>query len=154
MFIYLLTHSRELAKKSNTGKLVSAVLPQQSRVIVWQRTEPDTELLERIQKGKVALLYPGETSQVIEQADSYAYYILLDGTWQEAQKMYNKSSYLKCLPKVSLSLQQPSAFHLRRNQKAQGLCTAECAIALLKHQGCNQLADQLQVTFDVFLKNY
>ncbi len=62
--------------------------------------------------------------------------------------MVNHSPYLHDLPKVSLTPNAPSIYKLRRNQKDTGLCTAECAIELLKlHQQttkAKQIVDALQ----------
>ena len=49
---------------------------------------------------------------------------LLDGTWQEANKMLRQSPWLQQLPKVALHLTRiNSHYELRRNQK--GVCTLE-----------------------------
>jgi len=131
-----LTHSRELLRKTNTGKLVKDVLGKQCSIFEWQRKLPNPELLQHIANQSVALLYPHEDSHPLGKQDaSFDAYILIDATWQEAQKMVNHSPYLHGLPKVSLTPNTPSIYKLRRNQKETGLCTAECAIELLKlHQ--------------------
>ncbi len=151
MFIYLLTHEREISKKSNTGKLVVKVAPDHSKVVVWKRKEPCIELLKEIETGRVALLYPSIDSKPVEEMADIDSYILLDGTWQEAQKMYNKSPYLKTLPKANISTEKISRYHMRRNQKQQGLCTAECAIEVLKHNKEQVLAKKLTDSFELFL---
>ncbi|RLV60234.1 DTW domain-containing protein [Parashewanella curva] len=58
MNIILLTHQRELSKKTNTGVLVTDVLEESAKVIIWERTNPSPDILTAIEKGKVALLYP------------------------------------------------------------------------------------------------
>ncbi|MDQ6983846.1 MAG: DTW domain-containing protein, partial [Ghiorsea sp.] len=103
MNIYLLTHGRELLRKTNTGKLVKEVLGKQCSIFEWQRKEPNAQLLQHIASQSIALLYPHEDSnQIGELEASFDAYILIDATWQEAQKMYNHSPYLHGLPKVSL----------------------------------------------------
>ena len=151
MFLYLLTHERELTKKSNTGRLVVQSVPEYAKIITWKRKEPCPELIDKIAVGSTALLYPGENSEPLEEGGQFDSYILLDGTWQEAQKMYNKSSYLKTLPKVKITTDQISQYHMRRNQKEQGLCTAECAVELLKHSKEPALAEKLTDNFELFL---
>ncbi len=145
MNIYLLTHQRELGRSSNTGKLVADVLQENCRVIIWDRVNPDTELLQRIKNEAVALLFPGEHSVNLEQSENiFDSYILLDATWQQAVKMYNHSPYLKHLPRLVIHQSAPSIYSLRRNQKEQGLCTAESAITLLKHHRQATVADKLE----------
>ncbi|MDQ7001223.1 MAG: tRNA-uridine aminocarboxypropyltransferase [Ghiorsea sp.] len=140
LHIYLLTHSRELERPTNTGVLVKQVLGQQCTVLEWQRKLPNPDLLLHIQHKAIALVYPHSTSHELQkQSKHFDSFILLDATWQEAQKMYNHSPYLHDLPKFSLKLDAPSIYTLRRNQKETGLCTAECAIKLLKlHQQTKQ----------------
>ncbi|MCF6208255.1 MAG: DTW domain-containing protein [Ghiorsea sp.] len=144
MNIYLLTHSRELARKTNTGSLVKQVLGEQCTIFEWARKSPNAELLQRIQDDNIALLYPLESSQQLESLPhTFDAYILIDATWQEAQKMYNHSPYLHNLPKVALKPDLPSIYSLRRNQKETGLCTAECVSVLSKHHRETEQATHL-----------
>jgi DTW domain-containing protein YfiP len=147
MNIFLLTHQRERFKKTNTGSLVVDVLGGNARVVVWDRVAPDPELLKIIGEGSVALLYPSDDSQFVSEASDYENYIIIDGTWQEAQKIYNRSSYLKGLSAVKILPNRPSAYSLRRNQREGCLCTAECAIEILKARGFSMMADDLQTAF-------
>jgi len=157
MKIYLLTHERELNKTSNTGCLVKKCLKEQAEVIVWQRKEPDETLLELIRSGELAMLFP-EQKQVLknntEQAsvEDFEKFIILDSTWQEARKMYNRSAYLQQTKKISLNTKHVSAYRKRRNQIEGGLSTAECVIELLKQKKNKNLAVSLQTEFDVFNK--
>lgn len=147
MNIFLLTHQRERLKNTNTGSLVVDVLAEKARVVVWDRVMPDPELLDVIAEDSIALLYPSAESQVVAETTNYQNYIIIDGTWQEAQKIYNRSPYLKGLPAVRVSSDKASAYNLRRNQKKDGLCTAECAIEILKARGFSKQANDLQSAF-------
>jgi len=154
MKLQLLTHPRELSKKTNTGSLVAQTLGKNCRIVPWHRVSPDVELLHEIANSSVALLYPGEDSEELNTMSHYESYIILDGTWQQAQKMYNQSPYLKALKKVHLNPAKASIFSLRRNQKSNGLCTAECAVTLLEHQGLSEQAQQLQKKLIQFIEEY
>jgi DTW domain-containing protein YfiP len=147
MKIILLTHQRERFKKTNTGSLVVEVLGDDARVIVWDRATPDPDLVKTIAEGSIALLYPSADSQFVSYVSDYQHYIIIDGTWQEAQKVYNRSPYLKALPAVKIPTDKPSAYNLRRNQRVDGLCTAECAIEILATRGYSMLAKDLQMVF-------
>jgi len=133
---------------------VAKTLGKNCRVIPWHRLTPDAELLHEIASTSVALLYPGEDSDDLNDKTDFASYIILDGTWQQAQKMYNQSPYLKSLQKVHISPTEASIFSLRRNQKSSGLCTAECAVELLKHRGLSEQAQQLQTRLIKFIEQY
>ena len=154
MNIYLLTHSRELRRKTNTGGLVKQVLGKQCSIFEWQRKQPSAELLQHIQDENIALLYPHADSQELGTQDNpFDSYILIDATWQEAQKMYNHSPYLHELPKVSLKPDTPSIYSLRRNQKETGLCTAECVNALLNTDNNTKQANILHESLQAHIKS-
>lgn len=151
MNIILLTHQRELKKKSNTGSIVVDVLGDQAEVIIWQRADPSPRLLSYIAQGDIALLYPSEDSKEISTSDIHEKFVIIDGTWQEAQKIYNRSPYLHNLPSVKINAGAPSAYNLRRNQRSGCLCTAECAIEVLSHKGFYSKASELQSELASFL---
>lgn len=157
MQIILLTHSRELLRANNTGQLVSQVLGERARVIEWHRKQPDPVLITAIDAGLVGLVFPTDDGPPLVSSNSadnvnasakectppFEYLLLIDATWQEARKMYNKSPYLKSLVKVGLQPTHASIYPLRRNQLEGGLCTAECVALLLKQAGEPELAQQL-----------
>ncbi|WP_144209630.1 tRNA-uridine aminocarboxypropyltransferase [Shewanella donghaensis] len=69
--------------------------------------------------------------------------VIIDATWQEARKIYNRSPYIKQLEKVSLAPKAESLYQLRRNQVEGGLCTAECAIEILNSIGETEQAKSI-----------
>ncbi|WP_319004927.1 tRNA-uridine aminocarboxypropyltransferase [Microbulbifer aggregans] len=154
MQIILLTHERELDRPTNTGSLAVSVAGGGVglvRRIVWSRTAPDQELLADVNKPGIGLLYPTTEVEGEEiNAAECENFILLDGTWQEARKMYNRSPYLQSVSRVSLGSAQSSRYRLRRNQKAGGLCTAECVVEILRVKGQQALAAALEAEFFEF----
>jgi len=151
MKITLLTHAREVSKKTNTGQLVQKVIPN-TQTIIWQRTEPDVTLLQQLTLNKTALLYFVDETESTANINDYEHFILIDSTWQEARKIFNRSAYLQTLPKIKLSNNQNSKYHLRRNQVEGGLCTAECVIELLREKKQFDIADKLSALFAKFNK--
>jgi len=151
MKIILLTHERELLKASNTGRLVKASLEAMVEIVIWRRKEPDLCLLSVIDAGKAALLFPQTDREDGPKSSISAFdtFVILDSTWQQARKMYNQSSYLKKMPKVSLDAAPDSRYQLRRNQLEGGLCTAECVIELLKQTQQYSHAKKLHEEFDL-----
>jgi len=160
MNVLLLTHERELGKKTNTGDLVLSCFssplnsddktPSRAQRILWQRTEPNGYLLDKIAQNEVALLYPASEGESVESVENFETFIVLDSTWQESRKIINKSPYLKTMPKVSLSSGRTSNFQRRKNQVPGGLCTAECVLELLKLKGRIELAEQLEKEYEHF----
>lgn len=144
MKLFLLTHQKELHRKTNTGSLAVELLGDVVEVVLWERTKPNKKLLHCIEQGRVALLYPHVESETLCETTSYDAYILIDSTWQEAQKIYNKSPYLHDLPCVKIQTDKKSVYRLRRNQKEYGLCTAEIVAEVLKSKSMFELAEDLE----------
>tara|TARA_R110001592_G_scaffold59200_1_gene179622 strand:- start:74238 stop:74633 length:396 start_codon:yes stop_codon:yes gene_type:complete len=80
-------------------------------------------------------------------------YILLDGTWREAKKMF-RSDYLQCLPVLGLQPSDPSEYALREAVHLHQLCTAEVGVEVLKLQGDIEAADSLNAYFQIFRDRY
>jgi len=151
MKLFLLTHEKELHRKTNTGALAVELLGDDIEVVLWERTKPNKKLLDFIEQKNVALLYPHEQSEMLCETTSYDAYILIDSTWQEAQKIYNKSPYLHDLPSVKIHTDKKSVYSLRRNQKEYGLCTAEIVAEVLKSKFMFDQAEGLERMLDDFM---
>lgn len=150
MKIYLLSHERELKKGTNTGRIVKECLGGTVEIVVWKRTEPSKEIVELIDRDQIALLYPDLDDSPARSCQDFENFLILDATWQEARKMYNRSPYLQKASRVSLKINEPSRYKLRRNQIVDGLSTAECAIELLRLKDQERLAEKVSSEFDRF----
>lgn len=148
MKIWLLTHSEELKKLSGTGKIVKNILRDKCEILVWDRTKPNEQISELSPSNTILVYqhqndtqqYNEEEFQRIENA------IIIDGTWQQAKKIYNHSPYLKKFCHYEISGLQ-SNYKKRRNQKVGGLSTAEVAIHLIEQ---TQLKSELLNEFNNF----
>ncbi len=149
MKIFLLTHERELLRPSNTGVLAQSVAPELVERIIWARNTPNPSLLDAINRENSVLLYPVDDADAVP-IESFDNIILLDATWQEARKMFNKSPYLKSLPKAQIKPRQVSQYQLRRNQPDGGLCTAECVVEILIAKNHVDVAERLDAAFGIF----
>jgi len=151
MKITLLSHERELLRPSNSGALVLATLPEIAERRVWQRKKADAEWLEMMAEGRSVLVYPVEqlTCPALHVGE-LDHFILIDATWQESRKIYNRSPYLQELPALHLDAPVASQYRLRRNQQPGALCTAEVVIQLLRQQGELQSAALMQQAFELF----
>ncbi|TLM79292.1 DTW domain-containing protein [Microbulbifer harenosus] len=158
--IILLTHEREVMRPSNTGQLVLTAVSDvgvSAKRLIWRRAEPDKTLLSMLGGGSTGLVYPdtevaGAAYSTLD-IEACQRFILLDATWQEARKMYNRSPYLHAVGRVSLNSARGSRYRLRRNQKKEGLCTAECVVEILRNKDRHELADRLEEQFVHFNEN-
>lgn len=169
----LITHSREYQRNSNTGWLLHTFAD--CRRIVWQRSIPCQQLIHELQQPSYApiLLYPqaqSETSAFIEvdedtnqplpdnilpaYSEKTPLLLLLDGSWQEAQKMVNRSPYLQSLPIVSVIPSTASQYRLRRNQQDGNLATVEVASKFLRILGYHSSSQALMQYFQRFQQHY
>lgn len=148
----LLTHFKELKKPSNTGRLVLEVLGSGAEQLRWDRMTPPAGLLAEIEAGGVALVYPGGAEETGGDLTGIRQVILIDGTWHEARKVYQRSPYLRMVRRVCLKPAGKSVYNLRKNQKESGLCTAECVIEILRITGEKEQSERLLERFLALLK--
>ena len=157
--LVLLTHENELSRDTNTGKLLQQSL-QQCQSFVWQRKTPPAELMALLEDKtrQPFLLFPSDQSIECQQAvmtkamSRKPLFIILDGTWQEAKKMLNKSVWLQAIPQAHLNITSESSYTLRRNQDSGHLCTCEVGVELLKALGEDEQAQQIDGYFQHYLK--
>ncbi|KAI2491051.1 hypothetical protein MHU86_23495 [Fragilaria crotonensis] len=148
--ILLLQHSNESHRKTGTARLLSGTRHLNVRKIVWSgRPDNDTVqlVLNEYRGDTVVLLWTGgeATLPTVPSGGSTTYFLLLDGTWQEAQRMFRKIPELRGLPRLSLQASAPSAYTLRQNfgwrerfshnGEQTLLCTAEVGAELLQQLG-------------------
>ncbi len=157
----LVMFDTEPMKPSNTGRLIADILPD-TAAFQWSRTEPPQELLDLVADPDYQPMvvfpaaYAGSERQVITAPPSGKppLFIMLDGTWTEARKMFRKSPYLDGLPVISVDLSRVSAYRLREAQVEGQYCTAEVAIALLDLAADQPAAQALGDHFSCFRTRY
>ena len=81
-------------------------------------------------------------------------FILLDGTWAEARKMFGRSPCLDHLPVLSLQPDQTSQYKLRRSRRDDHFCTSEVAALCLNLAGEHLAEKTLEAYLDVFTHHY
>lgn len=157
----------EALKPSNTGWLIADVVPD-TTAFGWSRTEVDPALpaLLADPQWQPCVVFPGEYAapeRVVTTlppptptpaAGKRPLFVLLDGTWAEARKMFRKSPYLDGLPVLSLLPGQASAYRLRRSNRDEHLCTSEVAALCLALAGETHAAQTLTAYLDVFTHHY
>ncbi|MDT3280787.1 tRNA-uridine aminocarboxypropyltransferase [Shewanella sp. SP2S1-2] len=72
MQIILLTHERELSRKTNTGQLALAAFPEEVKSIVWSRTAPDNDLVAMLASQQAKLLFPASDTEPAVPIDQNA----------------------------------------------------------------------------------
>ena len=161
----LLMSDIEALKPSNTGWLVADVLAD-TYAFGWTRTETDPALLALLAdpQWQPYVVFPAEyvaperVVHAVQEASGPSakrpLFILLDGTWAEARKMFRKSLYLERFPVLSLSPSQLSRYQLRRSRRDDHFCTSEVAALCLELAGEALVAETLDAYLDVYTHHY
>lgn len=158
----LIMFDGEVYKPSNTGKLIADILPD-TLAFQWSRTEVDPALLAILQdpSRQPYLIFPDSYAtpdrQVVYSpniSSKPALFILLDGTWPEARKMFRKSPYLSSIPMLSINTRAKADYLLRIPSNEQQHCTAEVAATVLELAGDIAASEQLFSHFNYFRDRY
>ena len=166
--VCLLTADIEALKPTNTGWLI-ADLVDDTFAFGWSRTQPDPALLSLLSDPTwdFYVVFPGQYAtpdRVVHTVQSPAQgavgaskrplFILLDGTWSEARKMFGKSPYLNHLPVLSLEPAWASHYKLRRSRCGEHFCTSEVAAQCLNLAGDDVAGQALEAYLGVFTHHY
>ena len=178
----LLMYDTEVLKPSNTGKLIADLIPD-TYAFLWSRTSKNEALLALLndEKWQPFVVFPQEYAdaerQVHNQSVLYEQgkrplFIMLDGSWREAKKMFRKSPYLDKFPMVSFDPKQAisakvqansetlspvgenSRYTVRKTTLEHQFSTAEVAARVLEMSGEQDNAHLLDLWFDVFNYQY
>ncbi|MBV1787744.1 DTW domain-containing protein [Marinobacterium sp. D7] len=158
---WLLMHHNEFYKPTNTGRLIADSLAG-TRIFEWSRTEPPQALLDALNDPRYApcIVFPAGDDYRDRMIDApvddtrIPVFIILDGTWRQARRMFRHSRYLQHLPVIEPKTQRLSRYSLRRSTVDHHLCTAEVAIALLEQFNEQDAAAHLERYFDRFNGEY
>lgn len=161
---WVIMHPEEAYKPTNTARLIGDVLPD-TRYFGWYRTAPDAELLALLQDPRYQpfIIFPDDQEDVkprVRELDlntlgeRIPVFILLDGTWRQARRIFRKSPYLADIPVLPLHHQMKTRYALRKPASEAHLCTAEAAMSLLMLSGDHQASEVLSHYFDVFNLHY
>jgi len=163
----LLMYDDEILKPSNTGRLIADFIPD-TQAYIWSRTEPNKKMLTFLKDPRwyPIIIFPEEYAQmdrsiITTSGTSFTgiknkrpLFILLDGTWAQAKKMFRKSPYLDNYPVLSFSPEKLSEYLMRKATKENQLATAEVASLTLDWLGESENAKLLTLLFSTFRENY
>ncbi|WP_020680506.1 tRNA-uridine aminocarboxypropyltransferase [Marinobacterium rhizophilum] len=158
---WLLTHRNEVYKPTNTGRLILDTIAH-SRTFQWSRTEPEPDLLEQLASPELDpyLVFPAAPDydqRMVEfepKEGREPVFIILDGTWRQARRMFRHSRYLDQVPVIEPRTLRQTRYDLRTQAEDHHLCTCEVAAALLEQIGDTQSAEVLDAYFEVFNEYY
>ncbi|RZJ13219.1 MAG: DTW domain-containing protein [Rubrivivax sp.] len=166
--VCLLMADIEALKPTNTGWLIADTVPD-TFAFGWSRTEPDPAMLALLSDPAwdCYVVFPGQYAapeRVVHAIQPLApgprgtarrpLFILLDGTWSEARKMFSRSPYLNAMPVLSLEPASASEYRLRRSRCSDHFCTSEVAARCLNLAGDEAAEKTLDAYLGVFTHHY
>ncbi len=160
----LLYYDDEVLKPSNTGRLIADIIDD-TFAFIWQRTEsnPDLVSILKDEQWYPIIVFPAEYASEEREVFSEPYdipeglrplFVLFDGTWRQAKKMFRKSPYLDQYPIASIMPEAQSRFLVRKATRDIHLATAEVAACLLDGVGEKFNSELLATWFDLFSFRY
>lgn len=166
--VCLLMADIEPLKPTNTGWLIADTVAD-TFAFGWSRTEADPALIALLSDPTwdCYVVFPGQYAapeRVVHAVQPHAagldgnvkrpLFILLDGTWSEARKMFSRSPYLNHMPVLSLAPAVASEYRLRRSHCGDHFCTSEVAAQCLRLAGDEVAGATLQAYLGVFTHHY
>jgi DTW domain-containing protein YfiP len=157
-----LSTEKEFYRPSNTARLLQLINPSSTEIFLWERTKIPEKLISNINNEiyEPFLLFPIENAEAKKRKVEYKNtrkipaFIVIDGTWKEARKIFRRSAYLEKLPIISLEPHFKSNYDLRRGSKEGNLCTIETAIEVLKLNGEINNYKTVIDFYNLFLRSY
>jgi len=160
--IWILSTEKEFYRPSNTARLLTLINKASTEIFLWERTKVPEKLIANLNNEiyDPFLLFPADNYETTMRKVEYKSigkipaFIIIDGTWKEARKIFRRSPYLEKLPIISLVPDLKSKYDLRRGASPGNLCTIETAIETLK---LNEEIENAQIVNDfytLFLKSY
>ena len=160
----LLFHRDEIHKPTNSGRLIADLFPADTKAYLWSRTTPDQELLEHLKskQGNCTILFPNTetaTAQKRQQRSPVSLhksnhdkhtFIILDGTWKQASKMFHQSEWLKDIPHFEINSEAQRSFLVRHSSHQMQFATAEVTAMLLDSLGHSDSSEKLLNYYQAF----
>jgi len=159
--VVILQHPSEVKQSKGTVTLLSQSL-KSCQVIIGEDFNIDAEFQELMLQfnNEVALLYPSEKAQVINEDKNAGEdsifknircIILLDGTWKKAFRLYMVNEILHTIPHFLLPDGIISKYQIRATKKEGALSTLEaCCHALSLIEKSPEKYSTLLASFDEF----
>lgn len=134
--IVILQHAHERAHALGTARIARLGLARLRLEVAhgrWHAGYEHSLALEH--PSRCALLFPKPGARdlaTLPAADRPDELLVLDGTWNQARRLYRDNPWLHELPHVSLTPQSPSRYRIRREPKPQYISTIEAIVSALR----------------------
>ncbi len=136
----ILRHITEAHRPSNTGRLVALAMPNARIVSCGGGDRIGLSSLENELLGTpgTRLLWPDGPGTQRDRPDLTppARVVVLDATWHQARRLYNRTPVLRAIPRLVLPAPAQCRSRLRKPHRSDGMSTLEAvAAAVTKLEG-------------------
>lgn len=148
----ILRHIRETGRPSNTGRLVALAMPH-SRIVSCgggARIGLSSFDDEWLRAPGTWLLWPDGpgTRPDMPEWTPPARVVVLDATWRQARRLYNRMPVLQAMPRLILPEPTQCRDRLREQHRADGMSTLEAVAAAVATLEGAHVAEPLERLYD------
>ena len=125
-------HPLEARVGISTCRMAHLSLPN-SELHVALNAEEIPALVARLRQPDTALLFPAEDATDVEALAALPKtLVVVDGTWANAKKLFQRSPLLKALPRIGFVPPAPGNYRIRKEPAAHCLSTIEAVAQVLE----------------------
>ena len=151
----LVRHYKEAFKTSNSGRIASLALSNSSLYDYGVKGAPfDPSVLD---KEGTRVLFPavgGEKKTKREELREVKNVIILDGTWSQARRMYQRIEILRNIPKLSLEPHHIPPIRIRQAPTSSTMATIEAIARAIEILGEPEKANYLDNLFAAMYQHF
>lgn len=148
--VVILQHPSESRHPLGSAKIAQLCL-NRITLLKGESFTLDKKLNYILENENCYLLYPYENAQELSDklctSQDKITFIILDGTWKKARKIYHSSENLRSLPLLKFSQADKSDYRIRKQPTELGLSTIETVIKCLSIIEPDLNTNALAVTF-------
>ncbi len=130
--VVFIQHPLEARVGISTCRMAHLSLPN-SELHVALNAEEIPALVERLKQPDTALLFPADDATDVEAlAVPPKQLVVVDGTWDNAKKLFQRSPLLKALPRIGFVPVAPGNYRIRKEPAEHCLSTIEAVAEVLE----------------------
>ena len=128
-FVIIIQHPSEKKRKIRTALMaVHGLNESNCQIYVRRKVTSTDKLSEILLSSKSYVMYPSKDSKNLSTVScdkTFTNIVILDGTWDEAKKIYARSPVLQSLPTIHLDINKQSEYVVRTQPSEKCLSTIE-----------------------------
>jgi DTW domain-containing protein len=147
--VVIVRHVLEAHRRSNSARIVARVLSNSCLIDYGGRGgQVDAGLLRA---AGSAVLFPAWAGRRLPPGERPSQLVVLDGSWPQARRMWQRIGALRGLPVWPLPPGPPPPPQLRRSPRPDGLSTLEAVARALAHLDGPDVARLLRQSYDLLM---